>query len=184
MKRGSAIAKPPKKRKGSELIVDNDFVSVPQPLRPKSATRTSTVNLSDWLESPILAKDGPIHYYPGVIKSVPSSTSVEIQLDKHNEPQTFSDVLSKNDEIISNHSAPAIMIKQGLVVCVKSKPADHYFSVGTVKELKQGPPMQCLIQVNDTYQELWVSRAAIRLMQPPWYDDLEDTGGQEVSGIK
>lgn len=164
------IARPPKKRRSLTV----------QAAVPPTKSKSSTVNLCDWIDTSILAKDG-IHYYPGIIKSVPSPTSIEVLLDRHNEPQTFCDILDNNDAILSNHSAPAIMIKQGLAVCVKSKPTDLYFSVGSVKELRQGPPMQCLVQIPDALtDELWVSRAAIRLLQPPWYDDLVDTGGQEV----
>ena len=181
MKKGDVIAKPPKKRKGVELISNNELSAVTQPLVSKIVCRANTVNLDDWLDSNILVKDGLTHYYSGIIKSVPTATSVEVVLDRNNETHIFHDVLSKTDCIISNHSAPAIMIKKGLAVCVKLRPSDNFFSVAVVREIKQGPPVQCLVQMTDTSQEHWVSRASIRLIQPPWYDDLEDTGGQEVS---
>lgn len=165
------IARPPKKRR--DITMDHT---------PAMPTKSS-VNLNDWIDSPILAKDVSGHYYPGIITGVPSVNTVDVMLDRHsqNEPRTFTNILEHTDLIVSNHSAPAIMLKVGVLVCIKSKNDDAYFSLGTVKRVEKGPPMQCLVQTHSDNQELWVSRAGVRLIQPPWYDDLEDTGGQEVS---
>jgi len=190
MKKGDQIAKPPKKRKILEQLANEGLPTAPMsvplsfPSMTRPSTRSSTVNLTDWVDSAVLVKQPSNYYYPGVIHSVLTPTSVEVLLDKNGDKQTFHDVLDRTDMVLSNHSAPAIMIKQGINVCVKCKPSDNFFTVCTVKEVKQGPPMHCYVQFSDTQNEAWVSRAAIRLIQPPWYDDLEDTGGQEVRKVE
>lgn len=168
------IAKPPKKRR--DIPTDNN-----PPQTPVMTARLPSLNLADWIDSPILAREGANQYHPGVIKSVPSPNSVEISLDRQSESRTYSNILEHSDLLISNHSAPAIMIKVGLNVCIKVRNEDSYFSLGTVKQITKGPPMQCLVQVQSIHgEEIWISRAGVRLIQPPWYDDLVDTGAQEV----
>ena len=171
------IAKPPKKRRD----ITSNGNSSQQPAAATSS-RYPSLNLADWIDSPILAKEGANQYHPGVIKSVPSHNHVEVSLDRQPQTRTYSNILDHSDLVISNHSAPAIMIKVGLNVCIKVRNEDSYFSLGTVKQINKGPPMQCLVQlVQCESQEIWVSRAGVRLIQPPWYDDLVDTGAQEVS---
>lgn len=177
----SGIAKPPKKRK----CLDLDINISPAASKPAMMRAPPTVNLHDWVDSPVLAKytSAPIpQYYPGVIKAVPNPTSIEVELDREGDRKTFPNILENNDTVISNHSAPAILLKPGLAVCVKCCSTDSYYSVGTVSKLRNGPSLQCLIKFPSSQQvaDMWVSRAAIRMLQPPWYDDLEDTDGQEV----
>lgn len=176
-KTDSPIAIPPKKRKG---VTDFDTDVSQQPNTTALNYKSSTVNLKDWIGYQILAKDGP-YYYPGTIHSVASATSIEVLFDRHpTTPQLYKDILDSND-ILGNSSAPAILIKTGIHVCVKVQ-QNAYFTIGRVSQIRHGPPMQCLVQTSlPNPTTVWVNRALVRLLQPPWYDDLEDTGGQEVS---
>lgn len=173
-KSDSFIAIPPKKRKG---VTDYELES--QQVSMAACVKSSTVNLKDWIGYQILAKDGD-YYYPGTIHSVISPSSVEVLFDHHSTPTPYSNILDTND-VLGNSSAPAILIKAGIHVCVKVQQSS-YFTIGRVIQVRHGPPMQCLVQVNlPSPATVWVNRALVRLLQPPWYDDLEDTGGQEVS---
>lgn len=173
MKKASILVKPPKKRKGIELEADYS--------RLASSGHSTSVNLKDWIGSQILAKRDDSLYYPGTIQSVLTDNSIQVSIDSDNSLHVYPNVLETND-ILTNCSAPAIMIKIGVPVCVKIKPEDHHFTVGRVRKIKPGPPMQCLVQIDNANQDcVWINRAWIRLLQPPWFDDLEDTGGQEVS---
>jgi len=163
-----AIAKPPKKRKGIELTQAENLTP---------PVRMSTVDLRDWIGSSILAKHDDSTYEPGVIHSAPTENSVEIIFDRSTQPETYSNILESND-ILGNHSPPAIMIKVGMTVCVRARHEDQIFRVGKIIEIKHGPPMSSLVHIRNEY--LWVPRANLRLLQPPWYDDLEDTTAQEV----
>lgn len=179
MKKTGILVKPLKKRKASDLemtaSISNPGTSIPA---PTSAASTS-INLGDWIGSQILARKEDGFYYPGIIKSILAESSIQILLDSDSSTtRNYPNVLETND-ILTNCSAPAIMVKIGVLVCVKAKPSDSHFTVGRVRKIRPGPPMQCLVQIEN--ECVWISRAWIRLLQPPWFDDLEDTGGQEVS---
>lgn len=165
------LSKPLKKRKA--VNVASTF----------PANRKPVIDLQEWIGASILARygSGDSVYRPGKIRSCPSAGSVEVVLDKHEEPKAYSDVLSSLD-VLSNHSPAAVLVTEGLSVCVKEKPNDNLFVVGKVKEVVVGPPLKCLVESDSLPEPVWVNRANVRLMQPPWYDDIKECEtGQLVS---
>lgn len=167
MSKKTEILKPPKKRKDMQVDI------------PIAHQKASTVNLEDWVGSQILAKDGD-YYYPGTLQEVTPDNSVVILFDASQTTKVYHNIIDSND-ILNNCSPPAIMIKVGVPVCVRIN-HDAHFTVGKVTQVRSGPPMQCLVQISNSVEDAkLVNRALVRLLQPPWFDDLEDTGGQEVS---
>ncbi|XP_023931096.1 protein capicua homolog [Lingula anatina] len=169
------IAKPPKKRKGAE--VEHDMTPPPPPVK------RPLVDFKEWKGHRVLArKDGA--YYPGMIKTVKHNRILGVQFDSDKKILEFnvSDFPSSND-LISDHSPPAMTVFAGSQVCVRGNTEETVFYEGEVMEKKLSPVSYC---VRITYQDekgqgtrqevLWVSRANIRLLQPPWHEDLEEIG--------
>lgn len=158
------LSKPLKKRKAIKL--NSTFPSSARPV----------IDLQEWIGSSILARygSGDSIYRPGKIVSCPSAGSVKVTLDKQTDSTIYCDVITSL-EILGNHSPAAVLITEGLPVCVKERPNDNLFVVGKVKEVSAGPPLKCLVESESLPTAVWVNRANIRLMQPPWHDDLRES---------
>lgn len=164
--------KPLKKRKAIELASTSSFSNI----KPG-------IDLQEWIGSLVLARygSGCSVYRPGKILSCPSSGSVRVLLDKQTDTITYSNVFDSL-EILGNFSPAANLVSQGSTVCVKEKTDDNLFVVAKVKQLEAGPPLRFLVESENLPSDVWVNRANIRLMQPPWHDDLMEAGvSQPVS---
>lgn len=163
------LSKPLKKRKAVNLdSVEQNYGK-------------ALVDLQEWIGASILARygSGSSFYRPGKIISCPSSGSVKVSLDRELEPTVYSDVLS-SPEILGNHSPAAVLVTEGLPVCVKERPDDNIFVVGKVKQVNVGPPLKCMVESESLPAAVWVNRANIRLMQPPWHDDLRECSANQM----
>ena len=164
-----AIAKPPKKRKGTEIETD---MPTPPPLK------RPLVDLSEWKGNRVLARRQHM-FYPGVIKDVKMNRHLGVMFDDdlHN-MKFFNDILSSDRAlVVSDHSPLAAMVQTNTRVCVRTNTDQHCFLPGTVKGKKLSPVSYHIlldIKPETTEQEIWVSRANLRLLQPPWFEDLEE----------
>lgn len=159
------LIKPLKKRKAIEILE-----IVPTTSKP-------LVDLQEWIGSSVLARYGVgnvVVYRPGKITSCPSAGSVTVMLERDSEPTVYSNILNTLD-ILVNHPPAAVLVTPGLAVCVKEKADSSHFVVGKVKQICVGPPLRCLIKSDSLREQHWVNRANLRLMQPPWQDDLRET---------
>ncbi|KAK7468067.1 hypothetical protein BaRGS_00036718 [Batillaria attramentaria] len=68
------------------------------------------------------------------------------------------------------------MIKTGSAVCIRLNTDDNCFYDGIVLEKRptQGGTLYRVKLDTNLGEERWVSRVNIRLLQPPWYEDLEE----------
>ena len=157
---------PLKKRKAIELASTSTFPD------PKPG-----IDLQEWIGSLVLARYGSGFsvYRPGKILACPSAGSVTVLLDKNPDPITYSNVFVSLD-ILGNYSPAANLVSQGATVCVKEKTDDNLFVVARMRQVEAVPPLRCLVQSENLSCEVWVNRANIRLMQPPWHDDLLEAG--------
>jgi len=156
--------KPPKKRRGPEHL--------------QNMIRKPAIDLRDWIDYTVLGRfgSGNLVYRPGKILSAPNSASVNVLFDKQKEPVTYTNVLETSD-ILGNHSPAARMLHEGLTVCVREKPDDNVFVVAKIRKVDIGPPLKFLVESEALPSPILIPRANIRLMQPPWHDDLAEAGG-------
>ncbi len=80
--------------------------------------------------------------------------------------------LFRSVDVISDHSPLAIMVHIGMPVCVRINPDDSVFYTGRVID-KKSQPVAYHVNLDNVTQEtqepaVWVSKANIRLLQPPW----------------
>ena len=171
------IVKPPKKRKGTDLEHESGNCSPP--------AKRPTIDFNEWKGHRVLAKrEGA--YHPGVIKTIKSNRHLGVQFDGDEGPTFYNDVLDfGSHDIISDHSPLAVMVQVGAKVCVRVNQDDTLFCDGKVIEKKTQPVAYHVMLANKAAgakdSDVWVSRANLRLLQPPWYEDLEDCGQLEIA---
>lgn len=158
------LTKPLKKRKGLEVP------AVPVATATKS---TSAVDLNYWVDSSVLVRceSEPSIYKPGKIVSHPAVGCLHVLLDQTLEPTRYCNVLQTTD-ILSNHPPIPVLITEGLTVCVKAQSEENRFILAKIKRVESGTPIRCLVETSSPGSPFWVPRANIRLLQPPWQDEL------------
>lgn len=164
------IAKPPKKRKA------NDIEPGISPPTHHMRRTISSIDLNYWIKQRVLAKrDG--YFRPGVIEVVQLCRHIGVRFDDCIDLIYYHDILDlKLHQIISDNSPMRRMISIGLKVCVRINLKENVFYEGYVMEMKNQPvPFRVRIKTMDNnVEDHWVPRASLRLLQPPWYEDLEE----------
>ncbi|VDD96593.1 unnamed protein product [Enterobius vermicularis] len=136
-----------------------------------------TINLDDWKGIRVLAvytESGP--YLPAIIKEIHDSREVVIQFEDGKE-RVFEDVLTVDkviSEIIPDHAPNFESIKEGDLLCAKWNSKETGFVLAEVVRKASGPVMLQMRLFDDpTSDAVWISRPNVRLLHPPWYDELK-----------
>ena len=153
-----------------------DYSVREEPLRPRP--RPVAIDLSEWRDHRVLAlRDS--YYYPGVIRNVVQG-EIYIEFDGERKLMRYTDVLGAG--------------RYDVIVCIKCPSNNHIdaakvFVKGTVCKILSNPK-RFVVKIsreddrNDSYV---VTRADLRLVQPPWWDELEegleDCDSARVEGI-
>lgn len=142
---------------------------------------TSNIELAEWKDHRVLALRN-CFYYPGVIKHA-SDESVFIELDDNKELIKLNHILSSRKyDIIKDVSPTLKQITVDSKICFRqsqlnnSKSSDQFknaFSIGTVRQILVNPT-RFVIEVISKKENYLVRRADLRLLQPPWWDELEE----------
>ena len=164
-----AIAKPPKKRKAEPE---------PEPVYSPPIKRIA-VDLSDWKNQRVLAKrEHTLH--AGVIKHIRQNRHIGVLFDDNKSMVWYNDILNAPlIDIICDNSPSASLVDEGTRVCVRISHDENVFYEGRVLEKRTQPVMyRVKLDVRPYPQSdndvFWVPRASVRLLQPPWFEDLED----------
>lgn len=134
------------------------------------------IDLKEWTNTRVLALTNG-YYAPGVIRKTDENNSVLVEFDSpDNCTEMYSDVFtSRIFHVILDASPSAAQIAQGTKVCVRTQiegRAEHVFIEGTVIQV-HAVTKQFSVQTRDGIQKL-VKRADLRLLLPPWWDELND----------
>jgi hypothetical protein len=135
------------------------------------------IDLSEWEDNRVLAKKDK-RYLPGVIRKAERSGQVWVKFDYIDELAVFTDVLGSGKyDVIGDASPSTGQVQLGARVCVRATDpmATHrvYFE-GVVYNILTSP-VQFLVKLigGQQNEELLVKRADLRLLLPPWWDELE-----------
>lgn len=139
--------------------------------------KRALVDLNEWKGHRVLARKGGV-FLSGVIKQIAGVDSLGVQFDGEKDVVYFENVFERRDEVrvISDSSPPAAMLQYGELVCVRSSAEENEFHTGKICGKSQQPVMY-QVELSDGgggQQNVWMSRANIRLLKPPWYEDLEE----------
>jgi len=156
--------------------VDYSLREEPLRSRPRLA-----IDLSEWRDHRVLAlRDS--YYYPGVIRNVVNG-EIFIEFDGERKLVRYSDVLgTRRYDVIGDASPSLGQVTLDTRVCIKVCPnANSHvdatkFVKGTVCKILT-KPYRFVVKIpreDDQSENYVVKRADLRLIQPPWADELEE----------
>ncbi|OZC11080.1 hypothetical protein X798_01906 [Onchocerca flexuosa] len=169
-----------------QLKKRNLGLEIPTNFTVESMNET-TVNLEVWKASRVLARPPDIDgYLPACIKGVRANKDVTVQFDNGTE-HVFEDVITSLREypdILADQAPSPDSINVADVVCVKWKNDENIYRLAEVLKKTAWPIMfQMRLHVGLS-TDFWFHRASIRLLRPPWYDELNAMGSYNSSAIK
>lgn len=152
--------------------------SSPPVLLPRVATPPAAhVDLNEWRCHRVLAKTGS-RYLTGVIRSGHGHSDVLVQLDGHEQPTLYSDVTRAGKfDVVSDASPSPSQLTLGARVCLRvdDHPQLAVFVEGVICQISS-KPIQYLVRTigQNPDVERWITRPSLRLLQPPWWEELEN----------
>ncbi|XP_058805167.1 uncharacterized protein LOC131672143 isoform X2 [Phymastichus coffea] len=138
------------------------------------------LDLNEWLDHRILALRNDL-YYPGVIKCAADDTLL-VELDGSHELLKFDGVLTnKKFDIICNASPSLKQVSVNMRVCFRRNPVSsayskndfNTFSIGIVRKILI-KPTRFIVEKISNHENIIIRRADLRLLKPPWWDELEE----------
>lgn len=141
------------------------------------------IDLSEWRDHRVLAKRDKV-YLPGVIRKAVGAGEVRVEFDYcEGETTLFTDVLGSGKyDVIGDASPSRGQVQLGARVCVRitgnsgnQQGLSRVFYEGVVYKIHTNP-VQFLVKLigsNQPHEEHLVKRADLRLLLPPWWDELE-----------
>ncbi|CAB0020373.1 unnamed protein product [Nesidiocoris tenuis] len=172
-----------------QIVVKTEEVARLEPddvglTRRLSGGRNVDVDLREWVDSHVLAKREHV-YLPGVIRRAGANGEVWVEFDAYGEKGKlviFTDVLNSGKyDVISDASPSANQVSLGARVAVRapSEPSGgsqtRIYLEGVVYKTLSAPT-RFVVRLISTVggSETVVKRADLRLLQPPWWEELED----------
>ncbi|XP_076237686.1 putative transcription factor capicua isoform X7 [Calliopsis andreniformis] len=169
-----------------------DYSIRDEPLRSRPRPATVAIDLSEWRDHRVLAlRDS--YYYPGVIRNVVQG-EIYIEFDGERKLVRYTDVLGAGRYDVIGDASPSVgQVTLDAKVCIRCPTSNNHidkvFVKGTVCKILT-KPKRFVVKIpreDDQSDSYVVKRADIRLVQPPWWDELEegleDCDSSRVEGI-
>lgn len=171
-----------------------DYSLREEPLRSRPRPATVTIDLSEWRDHRVLAlRDS--YYYPGVIRNAIQG-EIYIEFDGERKLVRYTDVLGAGRYDVIGDASPSVgQVALDAKVCIRCPPSNNHidaakvFVKGTVCKILT-KPKRFVVKIpreDDQSASYVVKRADLRLVQPPWWDELEegleDCDSSRVEGI-
>ncbi|XP_011878028.1 PREDICTED: putative transcription factor capicua isoform X6 [Vollenhovia emeryi] len=168
----SVVVLPPQ-----SIAVDYSIRDEPQRSRPRLA-----IDLSEWRDHRVLAlRDS--YYFPGVIRNVVQGEILMIEFDGERKLARYSEVLgARRYDVIGDASPSLGQVTLETKVCIRCPTANSHvdatkvFVRGTVCKILT-KPHRFIVKIpreDDQSDSYVVKRADLRLVQPPWAEELEE----------
>lgn len=138
------------------------------------------VELGEWKGHRVLAKRGQ-HYYPAVICSVKNGCDLLVRIDADPTSEIwYTNVFTSTTkfDVISDAVPSAKQLVEGAHVVVRLDKEQQMFVEGVVYERQGSGTTQYLVRISGeaSSHDHWLLRPHMRLLQPPWWEDLEPHG--------
>ncbi|CAB3400166.1 unnamed protein product [Caenorhabditis bovis] len=158
----------------SSGLLNSDLIrslAIQKPSSPQQDI-SGTLLLSDWVGHRILARVPPGVYQPGFIKCATSNKDVIVQFDDGREAK-YDDIVSENNWTLIIADQAPIPIKPKSIVCVRLplEKAESFFRTAELLS-SGGNPSKYVVRVTNAECSSSVSRANLRLLRPPWFEEL------------
>ncbi|GAB0099279.1 hypothetical protein DMENIID0001_151300 [Sergentomyia squamirostris] len=150
----------------------------PEP--PTLVREIPNVDLTEWRDHRVLLRHIAMNIYqPGSIKDVEQPQTVVVKLDgEEGCCKKVHDVFGANRFDIVSDACPSVSaVSAGMRVCVRSQVADlpgYVFVQGIVNDVLNNTKQFSVQMANNPQDVRIVKRADLRLLQPPWWDELTD----------
>uniref|UniRef100_A0A183VDP3 DUF4819 domain-containing protein n=1 Tax=Toxocara canis TaxID=6265 RepID=A0A183VDP3_TOXCA len=138
---------------------------------PESPCEVS-VNLQEWKASRVLARPPDVDgYLPACIKGVRSNKDFDSGAE-----HIFEDVMSpirEQPDILADQAPSPDSINVLDLLCVKWKSDENVYRLAEVVKKTASPArFQMRLRSGSSSECVWLPRANVRLLRPPWYDEL------------
>lgn len=153
-------------------------------MAPSTSATDDTLDLSEWCNHRVLAKQEDI-YVAGIIRSVDENNTILVEFDyPEGTRQYYYNVLGAGRfDVISDASPSAGDVIIGSRVCIRIQSPNrpgNVFVEGIVVQI-HNDPKQFVVQIanaiggiSGNHEIRTVKRGQIRLLRPPWWDELND----------
>lgn len=142
--------------------------------------RPNAIDLKEWVDNHVLAKKDHA-YLPGVICRAGGNGEVWVKFDHYDgDAVVFTNVLNSGKyDVISDASPSAGQVTLGARVCVRKSSGDNQFPSrvyreGVVCKILSAPIRFVVRLISSESKEIIVKRSDLRLLLPPWWEELED----------
>lgn len=168
-------------KKPTSILVNNSAYT--------SAENCVCIDLNEWKDHRVLAKQNNL-YLPGVIRLASDVGEVWVDLDYcEGKSVKYCNIFTSGKfDIISDASPSKGQLTIGTHVCVRKDMKDHMttnvFVEGIICNVINNP--MCFVVRVNVNEEVTAKRADLRLLQPPWWDELSDLDpdhGREVNVV-
>ncbi|CAL7948398.1 unnamed protein product [Xylocopa violacea] len=166
-----------------------DYSVREEPLRSRPRPATVAIDLSEWRDHRVLAlRDS--YYYPGVIRNVVQG-EIYIEFDGERKLMRYTDVLGAGRYDVIGDASPSVgQVTLDARVCIRCPTSNNQvFVKGTVCKILT-KPKRFVVKIpreDDQSDSFVVKRADLRLVLPPWWDELEegleDCDSSRIEGI-
>lgn len=156
-----------------------DYSLRDEPLRLRLRPAAINIDLSEWCNHRVLALKNSC-YYPGMIINA-GYGEVYVKFDGESDSVKYTDVLGVGKYDVIGDASPSVgQVTMNAKICVRYPPKIHndltnVFIKGTVCKISTKP--SCFgveILLDNKCEKITVKRADLRLVQPPWWDELEE----------
>uniref|UniRef100_A0A1L8DIH2 Putative transcription factor capicua mitochondrion n=1 Tax=Nyssomyia neivai TaxID=330878 RepID=A0A1L8DIH2_9DIPT len=155
----------------------------PSPAPPAREVQTAVPNidLTEWRDHRVLLKHISMNIYqPGSIKVVEQPHTVIVKMDgEDGYSRKVLDVFGANRFDIVSDACPSVAaVSPGMRVCVRSQISDssgYVFVEGIVNDILNNTKQFSVQMANNAQDVRIVKRADLRLLQPPWWDELTES---------
>lgn len=138
--------------------------------------RQANIDLSAWLYLRVLARQDSV-YVAGIVHSIIPTDTISVEFDyPPGSYQMFNDLLGDGrHDIIMDTNPSFAEIKNGSSVLISSQPNQRHtsFIKGEVNQILHDTK-QFVVRIIDSDIDKTVPRAHIRLLQPPWWEELNN----------
>ena len=181
-----------------ENVIENEVPRTTEVWSSQQGMTRTPVDLGEWKGHRVLAKRGSC-YFPAIIKSVKNGCDLVVRMDNEAtiSELTYCNVFTSGKFEVVGDAAPSIRsLVEGARVVVRLDEERHAFVEGVVYERRLTQTPRYLVRIGGDLSrggaggDRWLSRPHVRLLRPPWWEDLEPcdssslqiSGGQHVSG--
>lgn len=157
-------------------VQSSSIIRIAGPATTAAANEQPSLDLSEWCNHRVLARQEDI-YLSGIIRSVDASNTILVEFEEGTQA-SYNDVLGAGRFDIISDACPSVgdITLDTRVVCSSqiNRQGHALFVVGKITQI-QNDPKQFVVQTIQSEELKTVKRSQIRLLQPPWWDELNDT---------